>query len=334
MRRILLPLILLPAIGAVVVLTVLYNKGDRNANREVPVGTTPDAAPAAVANGISTARPATPTPVDEFPALSDLERVMSRTDRSRARYCAELVCQQMENVLANPKHTRALLDLIRTRGVDSENPEDRDILLPMLRVLEHPEATQMVEAEYYRARTEEERMMLLDAMSRPYHNPVLAGQLAVDRALYAESAEHRYHAFDLIVKHAGDRAVVLRTAVDVYAGTTRPDQAEQALEAIDSIAYQEEGAQKWIRGKLKGPRVEELDRLTSSIIGWGTPNDAAQLEALANEFPAFGDQLRERAEGIRMRMREAERAKRGPDVPPARGEQPRPRPHGQGEPPK
>lgn len=316
MRR-LLPLFLLPAAGAVIVLAVKYGGKEPDAGR-------PSAAGATAGKGAGTddlrsglpPRPPTPTPVTEFPDLSDLERAMERKDRSHARWLVERVCQQMDTVLQSERHTEALLRLIVEKAVRTEDLEARDILLPMLRVIQHPAATKIVEEEYYRARTDDERMTLLEALARPYHDPKRAGQLAVERALNADTEEHRFRALDTIVKYASDYQVIFRTAVGVYEGTTRPEQVNQALEAITTAAQLEDPARDWIRGRLKRPRVEELDLLTGSIVGWGTPNDAAQLEALANEFPAMGDQLRERAESIRMRLRHRERAERGESGPP------------------
>jgi len=317
-------LLLIPAAGAVIVIAARFWSREPGAERPVAAEATPgkgagtdDIAPRLPP------RPPTPTPVTEFSDLSDLERVMQRKDRSQARWLVERVCQQMDRVLQSERHIEALLRLIRERAVESDDLEARDILLPMLRVIQHPAATKLVEEEYYRARTDDERMTLLEALARPYHDPKRAGQLAVERALNAESEEHRFRALDTIVKYANDFQVIFRTAVAVYEGTTRPEQVSQALEAITTAAQIEDAAREWTRGRLKRPRVEELDLLTSGIVGWGTANDAAQLEALANEFPAMGDQLRERAEAIRMRIRQQEREKRGDTSPPGPPEHPR-----------
>ncbi len=321
MRRPALPLIVLPLLGAAVLFVALKMREKEAEKRKPTTAPAAETADAGSGGGVRSGRPPTPTSVTEFEALSELERVMDRPDRSNARWFISRIAMDMQKVTGNETFARRLLDLLRTRGMDSENLEDRDILLPILRVFEHPEATKMVEEGYFSAKNEDERMMFLEAMSHPYHNPEKASFLAVDRALHAETEEHRFRSFDVIYRLTRDFSLVFRSAKSIYEGTTRPEQSDQVLEAITYAAYAVPEAQEWIRGRLKSPRVEDLHRLMVSVEAWGNPIDAAQLEALANEFPAWGDQLREKAEAIRMRLREEQRVKSGEEPKAGEGRQ-------------
>ncbi|MGQ0613775.1 MAG: hypothetical protein ACT4PV_08570 [Planctomycetaceae bacterium] len=313
MRRPALPLLVLPLLGAAVLFVVLNMREKEAEQRKPTTAPATETADAGARGGARSGRPPTPTSVTEFEALSELERVMDRPDRSNARWFISHIAMDMEKVTGNETYARRLLDLLRTRGMDSEDLQDRDILLPILRVFEHPEATKMVEEGFFSAKNEDERMMFLEAMSHPYHNPDKASFLAVDRALHAETEEHRYRSFDVVYRYTGDFRLVFRAAKSIYEGTVRPEQSAQVLEAITYAAFAVPEAQEWIRGRLKSPRVEDLHLLMNSVEAWGNPIDAAQLEALANEFPALGDQLREKADAIRMRLRHEQQAKSGQD---------------------
>jgi len=188
---------------------------------------------------------------------------------------------------------------IRKYGLDSDDPALRDVVLPMLRVIQHPEATQMIANEYYRAIDEAEQMMFLEAMSHEYHDPRQAAVWAIDRALNSESAENRERALDLIQHYAVDDDLISDTAIQIYESTTRPEQRMFALGTVALRGDLSPVALRFLRRSMREPRADELMVVVSTIENWGDENDAARLEALADEFPAIGEVLRERAKAVR-----------------------------------
>ncbi len=69
--------------------------------------------------------------------------------------------------------------------------------------------------------------------------------------------------------------------------------------AISAAAPQLPAAQRWLKDRLRRPREEELTMLTEQIDAWGDERDAAQLETLAERFPARADELRSYANRLR-----------------------------------
>jgi hypothetical protein len=180
----------------------------------------------------------------------------------------------------------------------------RDVLLPILRVLSVPEATEMVEREYYRARNEAERSVLLEAMAHPYHNPERAGTIATYVALNSDSEEERFHAFDVVRNLAEDDWIIFRMASEVCESTTRDDQRQLAYATISTFAYRSHNAQKWLRSRLQAAKIEEVYSIVERIEAWGDEADAAHLEAIADDYPAAGPVLRAKADQVRQTVKQ------------------------------
>lgn len=305
-----LPILVCAAVGAVVVILVLGSREDRKpgaATAVVAEGASPGAVEASRGRIVPLDRPATRTRVSKNAALSDLELFVARKDQARALYARSLVCEQMDQVLADPTLRGNLLELIRTEGIESDDLVMRDVLLPILRVLATKEATALVESEYYRARNEDERKALLEAMAHTYHNPKRAGTIAVQVALHAETEEERWHAFDMVRQLAQDDAIVFDMCQQIAEATSRGEQRKFCLETVSAFAYRHPPAQTWLRLQLKKAPIEEVPDVVQQIGTWGDEADAAQLEALADDYPAMGEMLRMKAEELRRTLKERRR---------------------------
>lgn len=311
MRKYLLPLAILSAIGAVVVVLVLQGRSEGPQPHKA--GEAPPPPGPAIPESVTPireklARPPTPTSVAENADLSDLELFAAKGDAEKVRIFRARVCDNIDLIVESPKLAADLMETIRRYGAESDNEEMRDALLPILRVLPLPEATKMIEEQYFQARNAEERKFLLEAMSHSYHNPERAGLIAVERALNAPTDEERYHAFDVIRNFSGSNDVTFRTAKAIYEGTTRPEQTSLVLETVSRFAYQSPDAAKWMKERLQRVRIEEIQDVLSKIESWGDERDAAFLESLASEFPELGDMLRMKAENLRLVLKDRERA--------------------------
>jgi len=104
--------------------------------------------------------------------------------------------------------------------------------------------------------------------------------------------------------------LVVDFAKQVYDLTTRPEQQLTAIGVIAERAPESDEAKTFIRARLARPRESELMGLIQTIPGWGTERDAALLESLIGEFPAFSDQLRNTVEEIRTFLSQAEERKK------------------------
>jgi hypothetical protein len=297
MRKLLLPL----AVCAAVVVLVLFAR----LRGEDPQGAPPAPPPVTVAATPKEPdrRPllvprSTRTSVAEHQWLSELERALGREDLSQAHWFRQKVCEDLDTVLASEKLRGDLWALIAEHA--GSDPGRRDVVLPILRVLRTPEATAMIKAEYYRAKDEQEREMLLDAMARAYHDPEQAAVWAVERALSGETAEIQDRAFDLADKSGWKPDLVVNVATQILESTTRPEQRREMLRAIGVYARDVPDAQALLRRHLSSPRGEEILTIATTMILWATEDDAARLEALAAEFPAHADFLRDHAQQIRM----------------------------------
>lgn len=307
MRKYVVPLLLFSAIGAVVVVVVMINREESRRQKEPPRAqdtNQPDAS--RDKPGWQSPRN-TPTKLSQNVALSELERALGREDLSNARYFRHQVCTQLDDILQSDVLTRNLLAAIRKYGLESKDQKRRDVVLPILRVLQHPEATNMIAGEYFKAQSDDERMMLLEAMSHEYHDPKAASVWAIDRALTADTAEKRYRAFEVIKEFSNRPDIVFKTARAIYDGTTRPEQRGAMMDAISGLGERVEAARDFMRQRLRNPQQDEIQAIAGGMASWGTPRDAAHLEALAIEFPAVGDFLRERAEAIRIAIRERQK---------------------------
>ena len=230
MRKYLLPLTVCAVLGALVIVLVKMGKDPAPPDRtpeekeEAAVETVPEP----TGPGAFEARSAR-TCVERQRALSELERAMQRKDLSNARFFRQQVCEDLDTILKDKQLTENLLLLIRENGPDSDDLNRRDVVLPMLRVIQHPEATRLVEEEYYRARTEEEQLTLLEAMSHEYHDPKKAAEWAIEKALNSENKEHRDRALEVIVRFSNNDPLIVDTALAIYESTTRRDLKDAAL---------------------------------------------------------------------------------------------------------
>ena len=320
MRKYLLPLAVFAAIGAVIVILVKSGDEPTPPARPEPV---PDVKPKpGKTDPTPLSRRDTPTSLREHKWLSELERSLGREDMSHAYFFRGKVCEDLDAILENAELTRNLLDAIRSHGVGSDDLRRRDVVLPILRVLRHPEATQMIENEYYKAKNEGERMMLLEAMSHDYHNPDRAAVWAIERALNSESAEHRARAFEVIEYFSNDAELIVDTARQIYDSTTRPAQRLEMVNAISEQSGVEKTAVKWLRASMRAPHPSEIGAVIQSIDGWGDADDAAMLETLAMEHPAMADFMRDRARAVRETLKQLAGEEVEPERPPKPREEP------------
>jgi hypothetical protein len=315
MRKYLLPGAVCLFLGALAIL--VWKLGEKPEKPPPLRPRTP--ATAAVEKPDPIGRPAdTPTALDEHKYLRELERALERDDLSHAYDFRQKVCEDMDTILASEKLSRNLLEDIRKYGAESDDPRRRDVVLPMLRVFEHPEATKLIAEEYYQARDEEEQMTLLEAMARPYHDPNQAAVWAVERALNSSSAETRFRAFDVIATYTADDEIVAKVGSQIYDASTDPKQREMILKTVSEHGRDAPAAQEFVRRVLRDAKPEQIVLIMGSIANWGNDDDAARLEALAEEFPQLRLTLREQANLIR----NADRHRRG--LGPAEPDRPRP----------
>lgn len=300
MRRYLVPLLLLGAVGALVVLLLKMRPAPERPPEPPRAEKPPEPAPAETGLRPATTR----TRLDENRWLRELERVLERDDLSNAYYFRSKVCEEIDDIVENGKLSRNLLDAIRKYGLESEDPKRRDVVLPILRVFQHPEATEMIREGFYGAKTESEQMLFLEAMSHSYHDPKAAAVWALDKTLHSEDPEVRTVAFRLIEEYSGDPVLIVDTAIQAFEGTTRRDQADSMIRTINTYARQVPRAKEQIRDLLKNPAPEDLQILAGGIDLWGDEEDAVHLEGLAMQHPDMAEFLRERAEAIRFERRE------------------------------
>jgi hypothetical protein len=304
MRKYLLPLAVFAAIGAVIIILVKSGEDAPPPPRE-PTEVNVEPEPnRGTDDPFPLKRRKTRTPLERHRGLSELERALGREDLSHAYFFRSQVCTDLDTILADGELTANLLHAIRTFGVESDDLRRRDVVLPILRVLKHPEATKIIAAEYYKARSEEERGMLLEAMSHAYHDPEQASVWAVERALNAEAEEVRIRSVQVIERFTANPELIYRTATQIYESTTRPEQRLDMFRVIGDQASASESAREWLRKKLVKPHPDEIGAVLGALGGWVDENDAALLETLAVEYPALGDVMRDRARDIRRVIRE------------------------------
>lgn len=299
MRKYILPAVVCAAIGALILL--LVNGSDAPTNRTPEVKKRPPV----VEKKNPLGDPAqTPTRLDEHVALRELERTLAEGNTASALYFRQKVCEDMDNILANGKLTKDLLDTIRKYGIESDDPALRDVTLPILRILAHPEATKMIAEEYYRAKNEGEQMTPLEAMSKPFHDPTQASIWAVDKALNSPSAENRERAFDIMKTYVIDDDILVSTAMQIFDSTTDPRQRSIAIRTVSERGRECSQAREAARRVLRNPKDDDIAAILGSIANWGTDDDAARLEQLALEHPAQAEGLREHAKMVRRARRD------------------------------
>ena len=291
------PLLLALAIGAVIAIIVATNQDGRE-DPEI----TPNPAPDKLATKDTPSgfrRRNTPTSLSEHKYMSELERVLEREDLSRAFYFRQKICEGIEELLESKKLTANLLATIRKYAIGTGDARRRDVLLPMLLVMKHPEATALISTAYAEATTEDERLMLMGAMILKHHNAKVASGWVVDRAISGKTQDERVRAFRILNDHCEDTEICFEAASSIYGATTRGGQAMDMAAAISRFADDSESAQAWVREKLRNPKAGELRALMAGIHSWGTEQDAKDLESLAVLFPAMAPTITERAEAIR-----------------------------------
>ena len=315
MRKYLLPLLVFGAIGALVVIGVLATRDD--GTRNLPPDrdssargkTQPDKnEPGSV---LKRGGRDTPTSLKQNHWLSELERALERDELPKKAYNYRgKLCENIGDILADEKLTNNLLAAIRKYVVTERDPAKRKLLLPILRVLTTPEATRIIEEEFYRTSDPEERLILLDGMANPKHNPETASIWAVEMAVHSEDSEHRHLAFAYMANIDWHHDLVVDFAKQIYDLSTRPEQQLTAIGVIAERAPESDEAKTFIRARLNRPRESELMGLMRTIPGWGTERDAAKLESLIGEFPALANSLRNAVEEIRTFLRQAEERKK------------------------
>ncbi len=240
---------------------------------------------------------------EDFTALSELERSLSRKDKHGLDYFVTRVCENTGKLNASHEYREVVLDLIREHAVDSDDPRVRDALFQLLRVIEDDEATQLIVDEFYKAQSHRERMVLLDAMARPYHRPDLASTHAIDIALNTPRFDQRELAFTTIRDNSDDLDLTFETARQIYEGTTKPNQGWLMLEEISNIANRSYRAREWARKMMETARMDDLPKICGNVENWGTLEDADRLEKLAGTYPALSRYLQDAAEKLRYKAR-------------------------------
>ncbi len=292
MRKYLLPAVVCAAIGALILLLVKRGETTKTIHDPVKLKTAQLPAPKDPLG-----KPAeTPTRLDEHRWLRELERALAEGKLDSAMYYRQRVCEDMPTILASEKLTKDLLDTIRKYGIESDDLARRDVTIPILRIVEDPEATRMIGEEYYRAKNEGEQMTLLEAMAKPYHDPKQASVWAVDKALNSDSAEHRERAFDMIRTYVIDNDLLVATAIQIYDGSMDERQRGIALRTAGERGRESSIGREFVRRVLRNPQGDDLTNILASIANWGDDADAARLEQLAGEYPGMSEALREQAQ--------------------------------------
>jgi hypothetical protein len=308
MRKYLLPALVCAAIGAIVLL--LVNQGERPRREHVEHAKTEAPAESTKPKDLLGNPAVTPTRLDEHKWLRELERALAEGHLDEAMICRQKVCEDMDAILANGKLTKDLLDTIRKYGVESDDLAQRDVVFPILRVFACPEATRIIAEEYYKAKNEDEQMTFLEAMSRTYHDPAQASVWAVDKALNSPSAEHRERAFDVMRNYTVDSDILCKTAMQIYDATTEPRMRETVLKVACERGRESAMGREFVRRVMRAPQGDDIMMIFPSIPNWGTEEDAARLEELANEYPAMKEALLDKARLVR-RARQDERNQGG-----------------------
>lgn len=300
MRKYLLPALVCAALGALVLLLVKRGEATKGAPKETKIEVAPLPAPKNLLG-----QPAeTPTRLDEHKWMRELQRALEEGNLSSAMFYRQKVCEDMELILASAKLTEDLLATIKKHGLDSDDLARRDVVIPILRIVEHPEATKMIGEEYYRARNEGEQMTLLEAMAKPYHDPKQASVWAVDKALNSDSAENRERAFDIAKTYIIEDDILVATAIQIYDGSMDERQRGVALKTSCERGRESSLAREFVRRVLRNPQGEDINCILPALANWGDDDDAARLEQLADENPAMGEVLRDQARLVRRARRD------------------------------
>ncbi|MHC4931905.1 MAG: hypothetical protein ACYTGV_06935 [Planctomycetota bacterium] len=308
MRKVVLPLLVLAAmVGVVAVLIYSAQEGATSAGTEdSEVGATPESGGSTdtVPKKTFLKKRQTRTKLSEHKWLSELERALSRPDKSHAYFFRSKVCADIEEIVERDYLTANLLALIRQYGIETDDPKARDVVLPILRVFEDPRATDLIRAAYPGARTEADQMILLEALSHQYHDPSLAAEWAAEKALTSASDDVRVQAFEMVISNSRNPDVAFQAARRIHDETTRLKQRMFALGQISALAGASDDARDFVRDRLQKARGDELLMLLSDVPSWGEEDDVLMLEKLALDHPGKGDQIRGHATELRRKINE------------------------------
>jgi hypothetical protein len=295
MRRYLLPAVVCAAFGALVLL--LANRGESAGDRRQ--STTADVPALQPTPQRHLDKPAdTRTRLDEHKDLRELQRSLAG-NLVRALDYRQRVCEDLPAIRASERLSKDLLDTIR-EYIDSDDAARRHVVIPILRVFEHPEATRMIAERYARTTDEAEQMTLLEAMAKPFHDPKQAAVWGLDKALTSPSAESRERAFDILRSYITDNDLLVSTSMLVYSGAPDERQRQLALRVIDDRKDVCPAAREFLRRVLRRPNSsEDVLTIAASLASWGDDDDASLLEQLANEYPMIAETLREQARIVR-----------------------------------
>jgi len=300
MRKYVLPAVVCAAIGALILLLVKGGDTAKARHEEAKKEAVATVVPKSLVG-----EPAqTPTALDQHKWLRELERTLAEGNIGSAMYFRQKVCEDIETILASEKLTKDLLDTIRRYGTESDDLARRDVTLPILRILEHPEATKLIGEEYYRARNEDEQMTLLEAMSKPFHDPNQASVWAVEKALTSDSAEIRERAFDIMKTYVINEDLLGQTAMQVYNGSMDERQRQIALRTACDRGRGSSVCREFVRRVLRNPQGEDIMSILPGLANWGDDDDAARLDQLAAENPAMAEALRDQARLVRRARRD------------------------------
>jgi hypothetical protein len=295
MRKYLLPAVVCAALGALILL--LAKRGETTpgstgrTEAETPAPPPPQESPLGT--------PAeTRTRLDEHKALREMQRALKEGSKN-ALYYRQQVCEDIAAIAASEKLSKDLLDTIR-EYMDSDDPALRDVVIPILRIFENPEATKLIAEKYYRTADEAEQITLLEAMSKPFHDPKTASVWGLDKALNSPSFEHRERAYDILKTYVNDHELLIDASIQLYSASLDERQRQIALRVIGERGDVSATARLFMRRVLRNPQgMADIATLMAGLSTWGDEDDAARLDQLADEFPAMGQPLRDTASSIR-----------------------------------
>lgn len=295
MRKYLLPAVVCAAIGALVLL--LTKRGETTPGSHGRTVTETPAPPPPQESPLG--QPAeTRTRIDEHKALRELQRALAEKSGNALLY-RQQVCEDMAAICASEKLSKDLFDTIK-EYMDSDDPALRDVVIPILRVFENPEATKLIAERYYRAADEAEQITLIEAMVKPFNDPKQAVVWGLDKALSSPSFEHREAAYDILKTYINDNELLVDASIQLYSTSLDERQRQLALRVIGERGDVSATARSFMRRVLRNPQgMADITTAMAGLPTWGDEDDAARLEQLADEYPAMGQPLRDQARNIR-----------------------------------
>jgi hypothetical protein len=117
------------------------------------------------------------------------------------------------------------------------------------------------------------------------------------------SAEHRERAYDILKTYINDDELLISTSMQVYAVSPDDRQRQLALRTVVERGEISATARDFTRRQLRSPRdVQDVLTMMGYMLVWADEDDAAQLERLADEFPAVAMPLRTQAQEVRRQV--------------------------------